>query len=569
MRLFQRSDEDVAVPRRSCAVTAGELVERHPGIALLVAAAGDVLATSQSAAPLVAGGPSGPWWDEVYGWLSRDGDDAGAARTTRIDLDRGQAVVDWTAVALPDNTVALFGRDVTLDHNLRDALSESRQRFRDLVDIACDFAWETDADARFVYVSPEGALGYAAEDLVGGPSDRLLTDDGGTTRSPFEARRPIARAEVWLRGADGRDACVVAWARPLYDANKTWCGTRGLCREVTDIRQRDAALTRSRTRERLLAHIVKAMRDEVEPERTLEIAAHATVNAVGADGCRVYRRADQGGFALASEFHQVPEAGAVAAGLIGQAGLVERADGADAPWVDRLDGIITLAVGTRSRQGTNGVLVLWRSPDRGDWDEEDRQLIQAVGDQMGIAIVHIAYFEWLRDQAERDGMTKLLNRRTLEDRLAEQLDPSAGDGGALLYVDIDNFKAVNDCHGHQRGDAVLTEVTAILQSSVESSDLCGRMGGDEFVLWLAAADRARGEAVAEALVAKGRGLAPHSASADRPAGLSVGVALCCGGAGETVDGLIERADKAMYRAKQTARTAGGGGGWAWAVEAAR
>ena len=60
----------------------------------------------------------------------------------------GPAVVEWTAVALPDNTVALFGRDVTLDINLRDALAESRQRFRDLVDISSDFAWETGTEGR-------------------------------------------------------------------------------------------------------------------------------------------------------------------------------------------------------------------------------------------------------------------------------------------------------------------------------------------------------------------------------------------------------------------------------------
>jgi len=85
----------------------------------------------------------------------------------------------YDVVVLPwaDSTVALvLGRDVTLERSLRAALVESRQRYKDLVEISNDFAWETDAEGRFVFVSPRGALGYPATELVGRPAAELLLD---------------------------------------------------------------------------------------------------------------------------------------------------------------------------------------------------------------------------------------------------------------------------------------------------------------------------------------------------------------------------------------------------------
>ena len=238
LRLFHRQGKAAPGARTRPSAAAADLVCRHPGLALVVAADGTVTSASESIRPLVAAGPSGAWWEDLYGWLSRPDEDDGPVRLLPLDADGATAMVEWTAVTLPDNTVALFGRDVTLDLNLRDALAESRQRFRDLVDISSDFAWETGSDGRFVYVSPEGALGYSAEALVGRDPDDLLEEHRSVTRSPFQARQPVNRAELWLRRSDGEDACVVAWARPLVDETGAWRGTRGLCREVTETRRR-------------------------------------------------------------------------------------------------------------------------------------------------------------------------------------------------------------------------------------------------------------------------------------------------------------------------------------------
>src|SRR3546814_12535032 len=90
--------------------------------------------------------------------------------TTAAERAFDVVVLPWAS-----GTVALLlGRDVTLERSLRAALVESRQRYKDLVEISNDFAWETDGEGRFAFVSPRGALGYPAPALVGRPAHELL-----------------------------------------------------------------------------------------------------------------------------------------------------------------------------------------------------------------------------------------------------------------------------------------------------------------------------------------------------------------------------------------------------------
>lgn len=106
----------------------------------------------------------------------------------------------------------------------------------------------------------------------------------------------------------------------------------------------------------------------------------------------------------------------------------------------------------------------------------------------------------LRRVADHDGLTGLLNRRAFEHRLHQRLDlrPRA-DGLALLWLDLDHFKAVNDRYGHPAGDAVLRAVAATIERSCRAEDLCARLGGEEFALAVAASDAAASAVVAERL----------------------------------------------------------------------
>ena len=158
-----------------------------------------------------------------------------------------------------------------------------------------------------------------------------------------------------------------------------------------------------------------------------------------------------------------------------------------------------------------------------------------------------------------DALTELPNRRLLVDRLQQVLAGSTRSGmaTAVLFVDLDNFKTLNDTRGHEVGDMLLTEVARRLQSHVRELDTVARLGGDEFVVVLQnlgtdpteAADQARmlGEML-RARLAQPYDLAGH----EYHCAASIGITLLHGQR-TTVDEILKQADMAMYRAKDAGR----------------
>ena len=155
----------------------------------------------------------------------------------------------------------------------------------------------------------------------------------------------------------------------------------------------------------------------------------------------------------------------------------------------------------------------------------------------------------LRHLANHDPLTGLLNRRGFEAALAGHVARCRryGAAGALLALDLDGFKRVNDTHGHHAGDALLADVAAGLRERVRETDVLARLGGDEFALLLPVETAAQAEVVAEALVAlvRERGAA-HGVTA------SLGVVLVDASVTRG-DELLVRADRAMYAAKAAGR----------------
>jgi diguanylate cyclase (GGDEF)-like protein/PAS domain S-box-containing protein len=167
-------------------------------------------------------------------------------------------------------------------------------------------------------------------------------------------------------------------------------------------------------------------------------------------------------------------------------------------------------------------------------------------------IEQLAYF---------DSLTKLANRRLLMDRLEHALAHRARSGreGGLLFIDLDNFKAINDALGHGVGDNLLRQVAERLQSCVRKTETVARLGGDEFVVMVEDLSPGLGEA---ALQMEAMGTKIHTAL-NQPYLLagrkfqntpSIGVALF-GTENSSADELMKRADIAMYQAKRTGRNA--------------
>jgi diguanylate cyclase (GGDEF)-like protein len=159
----------------------------------------------------------------------------------------------------------------------------------------------------------------------------------------------------------------------------------------------------------------------------------------------------------------------------------------------------------------------------------------------------------LETHAERDPLTGVLNRRGFERELRRAAAHVRRYGGnaALIYLDLDRFKPVNDRNGHAAGDAVLKTVAAALLDSVRTSDAVARIGGDEFavLLWNLSADAARNKA--DALEAAIAASSVPWGEQTLTIGVSSGVAEL---AAETnVDDLVAGADAAMYARKRANR----------------
>jgi diguanylate cyclase (GGDEF)-like protein len=121
---------------------------------------------------------------------------------------------------------------------------------------------------------------------------------------------------------------------------------------------------------------------------------------------------------------------------------------------------------------------------------------------------------------------------------------------AVLIVDLDDFKAVNDRHGHAAGDEVLVTSAERMKQLLRESDVIARFGGDEFVIVLAQVDDTEAaREVASRVVDSLRQPVPLSGGGTANIGASVGFAMCCAG-GETFDDLLRKADAALYAAKR-------------------
>ncbi len=151
--------------------------------------------------------------------------------------------------------------------------------------------------------------------------------------------------------------------------------------------------------------------------------------------------------------------------------------------------------------------------------------------------------------AMTDDLTGLPNRRRAIAAAEAVID--AGSRGALLILDIDHFKRINDQHGHAAGDAVLQAVATVWRSMIGPEVTLGRLGGEEFLAVIAGGDLAQGEALAERLRVAAAGLAPAGWFGTQPVTVSAGVTTL--DPGDTLAAALARADTALYRAKDGGR----------------
>ncbi|MBX3702066.1 MAG: diguanylate cyclase [Dokdonella sp.] len=168
--------------------------------------------------------------------------------------------------------------------------------------------------------------------------------------------------------------------------------------------------------------------------------------------------------------------------------------------------------------------------------------------------VEARYHEEIYQLATRDALTGLCNRRLFLELIERELQRSAQYGHplALLIVDLDHFKAINDTHGHVHGDRVLEQVGAALHAVAGDHALAARIGGEEFAIALPEHDRAAARDFAERVRASVAALPLQLGERTHTVTVSVGVGIWQAGM-HTVGALLAAADRALYRAKASGR----------------
>ncbi|MFN8026011.1 MAG: PAS domain S-box protein [Acidimicrobiia bacterium] len=456
----------------------------------------------------------------------------------RVAKDGSRAHVAFTASPVHDaegelNAVSLIARDVSDLVAAREALAASEARFRALVQRSSDIAFIFDSTGTITYASPAvRRLGYSPEELLGTVGWAMVHPDD------------LAAGQAALTGAlDRGEMGWCEWRVGTKSGEWRWM-------EETVINLTD---------EPAVAGVVANMRDITDRRMAEEQRREAEQRYV--DGFRK----SAFGLALLDLDLAFTSANPALEQLLGEreATLLGR----------RLDDFLNGDDGAAVRRAMQQLLNpgappfhrsehrLRRADGRDVWVVIDMTLTRDTAGRPASLFVQFADLtdrkraeDALAHQALHDTLTDLPNRLLLVDRLSQSLARAerTGTDVAVLFLDLDRFKLVNDSLGHDVGDRLLVEVAARLTHTMRGSDTVARFGGDEFVLVceeVRDVDEARelGERVIAVLrdpiAVSGRELYATA---------SVGVAV--GGADASAEQLLRDADAAMYRAKDLGRS---------------
>jgi diguanylate cyclase (GGDEF)-like protein/PAS domain S-box-containing protein len=430
--------------------------------------------------------------------------------------------------------VVLVFSDVSESYRVRRQLEDNEARFRTLAALSSDWYWEQDAQFRLVHVG-------------GSTQDRLVQEASthmGKTR--WELAAPGVSDERWnehrallARHGEFRDfefqrndsSGVPYWVSisgtPVFDENGDFCGYRGVGKDIT-ARKRD--------------------------ENELRIAAIAFESQ---EGMMV---TDQDTVILRTNLAFTKITGYSAEEATGARSSLLASGHHDKAFFD--------AMWTSLRTHSEWTGEIWNRCKSGEVNLHF-MAITAVKDERGVLTHYVATISDItqRAQAAReiehlafyDPLTHLPNRRLMMDRLQQAFATSARTGmqGALLCLDLDHFKTLNDTLGHDMGDVLLQQVAQRLGACVREGDTVARLGGDEFLVLLEdlgalateAAEQAQG--VGEKILAalnQPYQLASHHAHSTTSVG-----AVLFSGQSQTVEEVVKHADLAMYAAKTAGR----------------
>ena len=394
-------------------------------------------------------------------------------------------------------------QDVTAIRAMAAQLSRSESKFRDLSQISSDWFWETDKQHCLSFISESGvselgpwiraSVGKARWDL----SDLNLSGvDWETHRSDMNAHRPFNEFIYTRIDPDGNLIYLSIGGRPLFDETGEFCGFRGVGRNVTREREQNLLLE-------IESDMTTIMREQSDPQRVVAMTLTTLCTIMGWAG-GVYLRGIDGTQAIGAREHsgdeafahmlkQLPDVIALTEGTIEQKAW----SAAKAVWVADLSQhevfaqrYQTLALGFKAAflapivdedSHPMGMLLMFgRVSYRAD--RFITQVAEMLSRNLSLYLQRKTAEKRLTRASLHDALTGLPNRNYLTHQLESKL--KRAEPCAVLYVDLDRFKIINDTLGHQVGDQVLIEVTRRTVEALRPQDTAGRIGGDEFIILL-------------------------------------------------------------------------------------
>lgn len=430
----------------------------------------------------------------------------------------------------------------------------------------------TNPDGEIVEINDTllGLLGYRREELIGTAFIGLL--DAGAKLFYETRQKPVLHlsgevreVSIALVRADGTSLPALVNSLVLTNPDGSPRITRTAIFDATARQEyeRDLLLARrsaesSEARVRVLQDISSAFGLSASDEDVARSFVEISREAFFAAAASVLLFDDVGGLELVAGsnplFGKVPPIDAIRSTL--DVVVITRADAerdypelAVAMEEERVESISVTPLLDEPRR--LGLLMCFFGRDR-NFDEQFFELQKALGRQASQTLIRVRLQRQLAMLALRDQLTGLANRQLLQEKLSLAIGAAQDTGQplAVVFLDLDGFKAVNDELGHKQGDEVLREVSRRLRDAVRQHDTVGRLGGDEFVAICEEADLAAAASIADRIR-----LAIRQPIDDLPAELpvsaSVGVAMYMPHEDEppTFDHLLNLADHAMYEGK--------------------
>ncbi len=461
-------------------------------------------------------------------------------------------------------------QDITVIRAIQKKLAASEAKFRDLTNLSSDWIWETDQEHHISYLSPsaDAVLGsWARSSLEQGRWDQHADEDALPTKwnvylDAIKDRKPFDNFEFTLLDPSRAIYHISLSGRPLFDDRGKFTGYRGTCHNISQEKEQRMLLELDRD-------IATIMREQPDQERVIKTIITTVCSRLGwIGGLHLVR--ESAGFAIRERFGYAAF-NSVAKDLPGVTSFPD-ADVESKAWerntalwltnplkykrfalrygMERLKVKACFIAPITDEAGQTLSLLMFLAPIH----FRDSRLLADMGQIMTRSLS--LYMQ--RREAERrltftslhDALTSLPNRVHVNHQLSERL--KKGKPIALLYIDLDRYKLINDTLGHAAGDKVLIEVAQRLKEAIRPRDVAGRMGGDEFIILLPGlTDKEEIDKIARGVLA----------AIEKPFILqnrayflsaSIGVAIAPNDAVQA-DLLIKAADAAMYQVKSEGR----------------